>query len=96
MEHIFSLRLRVNKQHFAFIIPLEPSLKFADKAGSLPVTWSQVGLIRLTRFFFNFIFSCSATLADRAEEEKMCDHLITAARRRDGVLVKKLILHLDN
>ena len=36
-------------------------------------------------------FSCSVTLADRAEEEKMCDHLITAARRRDGVLVKYLL-----
>ena len=34
-----------------------------------------------------FESGCAVTLADRAEEEKMCDHLITAARRRDGVLV---------
>jgi hypothetical protein len=39
-----------------------------------------------------FESGCAVTLADRAEEEKMCDHLITAARRRDGVLVKQFIL----
>ena len=33
-----------------------------------------------------FESACSATLAERTEEERMCDHLITAARRRDGVL----------
>ncbi len=37
-----------------------------------------------------FESGCAVTLADRAEEEKMCDHLITAARRRDGVLVNLL------
>ena len=35
--------------------------------------------------------SCKSNLGDRSEEEKMCDHLITAARRRDGVLASKLV-----
>ena len=35
--------------------------------------------------------SCKNNLGDRSEEEKMCDHLITAARRRDGVLASKLV-----
>ena len=38
-----------------------------------------------------FETSCSTSLNERAEEEKMCDHLITAARRRDGVLAGKLV-----
>ena len=38
-----------------------------------------------------FESSCKTNLGDRSEEEKMCDHLITAARRRDGVLASKLV-----
>ena len=38
-----------------------------------------------------FELSCKNNLSDRSEEEKMCDHLITAARRRDGVLASKLV-----
>lgn len=38
-----------------------------------------------------FESGCKNNLQDRSEEEKMCDHLITAARRRDGVLASKLV-----
>ena len=38
-----------------------------------------------------FEATCAANGVDRADEEKMCDHLITAARRRDGVLAGKLV-----
>merc|ERR1719244_2327 len=31
------------------------------------------------------------SLTDRHEEEKMCDHLISAARRRDAVLAGRLV-----
>ena len=34
---------------------------------------------------------CGNSLSERAEEERMCDHLITAARRRDGVLASKFV-----
>ena len=33
-----------------------------------------------------FESSCTSNLSDRHEEERMCDHLISAARRRDAVL----------
>ncbi len=33
--------------------------------------------------------SCAAGARERGEEERMCDHLITAARRRDGVLASR-------
>ncbi|XP_059080572.1 neurobeachin-like isoform X3 [Tigriopus californicus] len=39
----------------------------------------------------DFESACGNTLSDRTEEEKMCDHLITAARRRDGVLAGRLV-----
>eukprot|EP00095_Tigriopus_kingsejongensis_P003666 maker-scaffold11_size778918-snap-gene-3.18 protein:Tk03666 transcript:maker-scaffold11_size778918-snap-gene-3.18-mRNA-1 annotation:"PREDICTED: neurobeachin-like" len=38
-----------------------------------------------------FESGCTNTLSDRTDEEKMCDHLITAARRRDGVLAGRLV-----
>jgi hypothetical protein len=38
-----------------------------------------------------FETGCKNNRSDRSEEEKMCDHLITAARRRDGVLASKLV-----
>ncbi|ODN02477.1 Neurobeachin [Orchesella cincta] len=34
---------------------------------------------------------CAQTLMERKEEEKMCDHLITAARRRDNVIAAKIL-----
>ncbi|XP_035708538.1 neurobeachin isoform X2 [Folsomia candida] len=34
---------------------------------------------------------CNQTLMERKEEEKMCDHLITAARRRDNVIAAKVL-----
>ena len=34
---------------------------------------------------------CAQTLMERKEEEKMCDHLITAARRRDNVIAAKVL-----
>lgn len=38
-----------------------------------------------------FDSACAAGMSERAEEERMCDHLITAARRRDGVLASRLV-----
>lgn len=38
-----------------------------------------------------FESSCNSNLNDRHEEEKMCDHLISAARRRDAVLASRLV-----
>jgi len=38
-----------------------------------------------------FESGCLSSLSDRQEEEKMCDHLISAARRRDAVLAGKLV-----
>lgn len=34
---------------------------------------------------------CTQTLIERKEEEKMCDHLITAARRRDNVIASRVL-----
>lgn len=39
---------------------------------------------------FSFQSHCSQYAADRREEEKMCDHLITAAKRRDHVTANQL------
>lgn len=39
---------------------------------------------------------CAQTVLDRKEEEKMCDHLITAARRRDSVTACKNIEKILN
>ena len=38
-----------------------------------------------------FEASCGAAVGERREEERMCDHLISAARRRDGVLAGRLV-----
>ena len=38
-----------------------------------------------------FESSCQNNQKDRQEEERMCDHLITAARRRDAVLAARLV-----
>merc|ERR1719481_1043751 len=38
-----------------------------------------------------FESSCNSNLNDRHEEERMCDHLISAARRRDAVLAGRLV-----
>ena len=38
-----------------------------------------------------FESSCNSNLTDRHEEERMCDHLISAARRRDAVLAGRLV-----
>merc|ERR1712218_466163 len=40
-----------------------------------------------------FETSCTSNLSDRHEEERMCDHLISAARRRDAVLAGG-VLHI--
>ncbi|KFM61720.1 Neurobeachin, partial [Stegodyphus mimosarum] len=39
---------------------------------------------------------CAQTVLDRKEEEKMCDHLITAARRRDSVTASRNIEKILN
>ncbi|XP_059484361.1 neurobeachin isoform X4 [Neocloeon triangulifer] len=44
----------------------------------------------------DFESQCAQTLVDRREEEKMCDHLITAARRRDNVIASRLLEKVVN
>lgn len=39
---------------------------------------------------------CAQSLLDRREEERMCDHLITAARRRDNVIASRLLEKIRN
>ena len=39
---------------------------------------------------------CAGTLLERKEEEKLCDHLISAARRRDALTAARIqdkVLH---
>lgn len=43
-----------------------------------------------------FQSQCAQTLLDRREEERMCDHLITAARRRDNVIAGRLLEKVCN
>uniref|UniRef100_A0A1Y1K827 BEACH-type PH domain-containing protein n=1 Tax=Photinus pyralis TaxID=7054 RepID=A0A1Y1K827_PHOPY len=44
----------------------------------------------------DFESQCAQTLMDRKEEERMCDHLITAARRRDTVIASRLLEKIRN
>lgn len=44
----------------------------------------------------DFEGQCAQTLLDRREEERMCDHLITAARRRDNVIAGRLLEKVRN
>ncbi|XP_050512606.1 neurobeachin isoform X2 [Diabrotica virgifera virgifera] len=44
----------------------------------------------------DFESQCAQTLLDRKEEERMCDHLITSARRRDNVTASKLLEKVRN
>ncbi|XP_015127079.1 neurobeachin [Diachasma alloeum] len=44
----------------------------------------------------DFESQCAQTLLDRREEERMCDHLITAARRRDNVIASRLMEKIRN
>ncbi|XP_065158028.1 neurobeachin isoform X5 [Atheta coriaria] len=44
----------------------------------------------------DFESQCAQTLLDRKEEERMCDHLITAARRRDNVIASRLLEKVRN
>ncbi|XP_012285868.1 neurobeachin isoform X4 [Orussus abietinus] len=44
----------------------------------------------------DFESQCAQTLLDRREEERMCDHLITAARRRDNVIASRLMEKVRN
>lgn len=39
---------------------------------------------------------CATTVLERREEEKMCDHLITAARRRDNVVAARILDKITN
>lgn len=51
----------------------------------------------LQHVFFLLVQSqCAQTLLDRREEERMCDHLITAARRRDNVIASRLLEKVRN
>ncbi|XP_074039370.1 A kinase anchor protein rugose isoform X1 [Leptinotarsa decemlineata] len=44
----------------------------------------------------DFESQCAQTLLDRKEEERMCDHLITSARRRDNVTASRLLEKVRN
>lgn len=44
----------------------------------------------------DFESQCGQTLMERREEERMCDHLITAARRRDNVIASRLLEKVRN
>ena len=58
---------------------------------------TQLGTIKT--FFFSFFFQqgqCASTMSDRRDEERMCDHLITAARRRDNVIANRLLDKVTN
>ncbi|XP_075235222.1 A kinase anchor protein rugose [Lycorma delicatula] len=44
----------------------------------------------------DFETQCAQTLLDCREEERMCDHLITAARRRDNVIAGRLLEKICN
>lgn len=44
----------------------------------------------------DFESQCAQSLIDRKEEERMCDHLITAARRRDNVMASRLLEKVRN
>lgn len=44
----------------------------------------------------DFETMCAQTLLERREEERMCDHLITAARRRDNVIASRLLEKVRN
>ncbi|CAH1123738.1 unnamed protein product [Ceutorhynchus assimilis] len=44
----------------------------------------------------DFETQCAQTLMDRKEEERMCDHLITSARRRDNVTASRLLEKVRN
>ncbi|XP_060530790.1 neurobeachin isoform X11 [Cylas formicarius] len=44
----------------------------------------------------DFEAQCGQTLLDRKEEERMCDHLITSARRRDNVIASRLLEKIRN
>ncbi|XP_033217020.1 neurobeachin-like [Belonocnema kinseyi] len=39
---------------------------------------------------------CAQTLLDRREEERKCDHLITASRRRDNVMASRILEKVRN
>ncbi|CAL4092304.1 unnamed protein product, partial [Meganyctiphanes norvegica] len=44
----------------------------------------------------DFESMCATTVLERREEEKMCDHLITAARRRDNVVAARILDKITN
>lgn len=49
--------------------------------------------------FISFCFfqaQCAQTTLERRDEEKMCDHLITAARRRDSVVASRILDKICN
>ena len=54
-----------------------------------------IGLIDVS-FFFLFKSLCAQYSADKREEEKMCDHLIRAAKYRDHVTATQLIQKIVN
>lgn len=47
-------------------------------------------------FFFVFQSNCAQYAAEKRDEEKMCDHLIRAAKYRDHVTATQLIQKIVN
>lgn len=45
---------------------------------------------------FELQSQCAQTMIERRDEETMCDHLITAARRRDNVIANRLLEKVAN
>lgn len=52
--------------------------------------------IVLIDFFFLFKSLCAQYSADKREDEKVCDHLIRAAKYRDHVTATQLIQKIIN
>lgn len=44
----------------------------------------------------DFESQCAQTMLERRDEERMCDHLITAARRRDNVIANRFLDKITN
>ena len=80
-----------------FILNRWISLSFHKRSSSLNICkispWYFLNILNICRMraddvlkHSEFETSCTSNLSDRHEEERMCDHLISAARRRDAVL----------
>ena len=88
--NIIIMKMLVNfYKHSSFQSLIAPSNEVLDVLHlAVSIIWKLI--------FAEFESGCKNNQSDRSEEEKMCDHLITAARRRDGVLVCIFLLGQKN